>query len=200
MIIQPFMVNSLGKQYTFIDHMAIDSVTERDRVQQVMLVQIALFQDDAKCEALGIDPVGQIGTLGLGVYDGTELVGVFLVAALDYRSGPWADLVNWEVVNEDPAVFYARPMPGFPVLSLDEALDLSTDAAYHMLSQTMPTVGGHRVGFSRFSWAIFKDRDDPASRAMKRVHDHAAADARFQMIEAPDPDEPARTRVDIELA
>ena len=200
MILQPFDVTSQGKTYTFVDRLAIDSDAERERIQQFMLLQLELMQDDAKCAALGISEVGIMGNLGLGAYDGNELVGIFFVAALDYRSGPWADLTNWEVVSNDPAVFHARPMPGFPSLSLEASLDLSTDAVYRMMAETMDTVGGHRVRFGRFSWAIFKDRTDRNSRAMKRVHEHAKADVRFSMIEVADPADPARTRVDIELA
>ncbi len=200
MILQPFTVQSRGKRYTFIDRLAIDSGAEQERIQQMMMLQVEMMQEDARCKALGINEAGAIGNLGFGVHDGAELVGVFMVAALDYRSGPWADLIDWEVVSGDPAIFHARPMPGFPSLDLADALELSTDAAHHLMARNVRTVGGHRVNFQRFSWAIFKDRTDRNSRAMKRVHDAAAGDARFQMIEAPDPDEPARTRVDTELA
>ena len=200
MILKPFDVVSRGKLYTFIDRLAIDSDAERGLVEQVLLAQLDLMQDDAKCAALGIKETGKIGNLEFGVYDDSELVGAFLVTTLDYRSGPWADLVDWEITSNDPAVFYARPMPGFIALPLADALDLSIDSINHMMSMTMPTVGGHEVTFNLFSWALYKDRTDANSVAMKRVHDHAAADGRFQMTEAPDPADAARTRVDIELA
>ncbi len=64
----------------------------------------------------------------------------------------------------------------------------------------MTTVGGYEATFDRLSWAIYKGRTDPNSVAMKQIHDHAAADARFAMTETVDPDDAERTRVDIELA
>jgi hypothetical protein len=123
-----------------------------------------------------------------------------LLATLDYQSGPWRDLVDWEVVSSDPAVFHARPMPAFPALSLDDSLDLSVDSAHHLLSHRLTTVGGTNVEFKRLSWAIYQARTDPASRAVKRMHDKAKADRRFRMTELPDAADAARTRVDIELA
>lgn len=199
MIITPFDVVSRGQRYTFIDRQALDSETERDQIQQFMLGQLALMQDDAKCEALGLPGVGTIGNLGFGAYRDSALIGVFLITSLDYRSGPWEDLVDWVVINSDPAVFHARPMPGFVGLAEPEALDLAVDATYHMMFRRIESVGGTSVEFSRFSWAIFKNRTDPNSKMAKRIHDHAAADGRFEMTEAPDPNEPALTRVDIEL-
>lgn len=200
MILEPFNVVSQGKKFTFIDRLAIDSAAERNTIQQVVLAAIDLMQDDAKCAALGIVESGAVGNLEFGVYEDGELAGVFFIASLDYRSGPWADLVDWEVVSNEPAVFHARPMPGFPALPLDRALDLSTDAVHHMMFRKLRTVGEHEVQFSRFSWALYKDRTDPNSRVMQRVHNHVKNDPRFQMTEMPDPADAARTRVDIELA
>jgi hypothetical protein len=200
MIINPFVVTSRGKEWTFRDREAIDSALERDAIQQFMLLQLEVMQSDAMCDALGLAESGPIGNLGFGVYDGATLSGVFLVAALDYRSGPWADLIDWEVTNSDPAVFHARPMPGFVSLAEEGALALSVDAAHHLLANTMTSVGGCDVEFARLSWAIFKDRGDENSLAAKRIHDAAAADQRFTMTEALDPDDATLTRVDIELA
>lgn len=200
MILQPFTVTSQGKDWTFIDRLAIDSEAERDVIQQLMLAEIDVMQEDAMCAALEIAESCPIGNIGFGVYDGATLSGVFLVASLDYQSGPWADLVDWEVVSADPAVFHARPMPGFPVLSLEDSLALSVDGAHHLLAQRMTSVGGHGVEFRRLSWAIFKDQTDANSLAAKRIHDAAAADSRFTMTEAPDPNDAELTRVDIELA
>lgn len=200
MILAPFDVSSRGKTYTFIDRMAIDSEADRAIIEQMVLVQLELMQDDAKCAALGIDERCNIDNFTLGAYDGAELAGVFLITSMDYRSGPWADLVDWEVIGSGPAVFHARPMPGFPAMSLDASLDLSVEVAHRMMAETINTVGGNQVRFSRFSWALFKDRDDANSRAMQRVHDHAKADARLAMVEVQDPSNSARTRVDIELA
>ena len=199
MIIQPFEGQSGPTRFTFIDSRAIDSDAQREVVQQMMQVQIGLMQEDAMCAALGILEVGIIGNVGLAVYDGSDLVGVTLLASLDYQSGPWADLVDWEIVNSDPAVFHARPMPAFPVLSLDASLDLAVDSAHHLLFRRMTSVAGVGIEFRRLSWAIYKDRDDANSRAAKRIHDRAAADNRFRMTEGPDPADAERTRVDIEL-
>ncbi len=199
MIIQPFDVQSGSRSYTFIDRQAIDSDVDRAIIQQMMQVQIGLMQEDAMCAALGILEVGVVGNLGLAVYDNTALVGVTLLTTLEYQSGPWADLVDWEVVSNDPAVFHARPMPAFPILSLEDSLDLAVDSAYHLLFRRMTSVGGIGVEFRRLSWAIYKDRTDANSRAAKRIHDKAAADIRFRMTEIPDPADAARTRVDIEL-
>jgi hypothetical protein len=203
MILQTFNVTSRGNRYRFMDRQAIDSDAEREAIQQVMGIQLGAMQEDAMCAALGIAEVGAIGNLGFGVYDDRDdtLVGVFLVASLAYQSGPWADLVDWEVVNANaPAVFHARPMPGFPVLPLDDSLDLSTDGAHHLLARRLTSVGGIGVEFRRLSWAIFKDRTDSNSRAAKRIHAAAAADNRFSMSENADPNDAALTRVDIELA
>ena len=201
MILKPFFVNSHGKRWQFVDSNSISADVERERIQQISIAAVALMQDDAKCVALGINEVGVVGNLHFGVYDQADVLrGIFFVAALDYQSGPWTDLVDWQVTSNDTAVFHARPMPGFPLLSLDDALDLSVDSAHHLLFRNIQTVDGFDVNFSRLSWAIYKDRTDPSSRAMKRVHDRAKADARFQMTEAADPADPARTRVDIELA
>lgn len=199
MIINPFDVQSGLTRFTFVDRQAIDSDAERNQVEQFIQMQIAVMQEDAMCAALGIPEVRTIGNLGFGVYDGTDLVGVFLVASLDYQSGPWADLVDWEIISSDPAVFFARPMPGFALLSQTSALDLAVDAAHHFLARRMTSVGGHGVEFRKLSWAIFKDRTDPNSIAAKRIHDKAVADNRFRMTEAPDPNDATLTRVDIEL-
>jgi len=201
MILQPFTVNSSrGKRYDFIDRRAIDSSAERTRVNQAIQASLVVMQQDAMCDAIGLPSVGQADNFGFGVYEGGDFVGVFLVATLTYQSGPWADLIEWEVVSNDPAVFHARPMPAFPVLSLDDSLDLSVDSAHHLLARRLTTVGGVNVEFKRLSWAIFKARTDPASRAVQRVHDKAKADHRFNMVELPDQANAARTRVDIELA
>jgi hypothetical protein len=90
-------------------------------------------------------------------------------------------------------------MPAFPALSLEASLALSVDGAYHLLARRMTTVDQHGVEFRKLSWAIFKSRTDAASRAVKRIHDAAAADRRFRMTEALDPENAERTRVDIEL-
>lgn len=201
MILQPFTVTSGGIAYDFVDSASLSSATERELIQQLMLVQLEVMQDDAKCEALGIGPCGTIPNLGFGVYVGGALSGTFLVAALAYQSGPWADLVDWEVTDPNArAVFHARPMPAFPLLTLEDSLTLSVDSAHHLLTDAMTTVDGHGVGFARLSWAVHKERSDPGSRAVQRVHERAAADARFTMAEALDPDDATLTRVDIELA
>lgn len=201
MILQPFTLTSLGKRWRFVDSNAISSNNQRVLIQQLAQSQVALMQDDAKCAALNIAEVGVVNNFFFGVYDEADVLsGIFFVAALDYQSGPWADLIDWQVTSDDTAVFHARPMPGFPVLSLDDSLELSVDGAHRLLSATVDTVDGFAVGFSRFSWAIYKDRTDRNSRAMKRIHDHAKADSRFAMTESVDPVDPARTRVDIELA
>lgn len=199
MILQPFEVVSGGTTYRFLDAASIDSDVERAQIQTFMAAQLELSQQDAMCAALGIDEVCTVGNLGLGVYDGATLIGVLLVASLAYQSGPWADLTDWEVTNGDPAVFHARPMPGFPLLSLEDSLALSVDAAHHLLAETMTSANGHNVEFTRLSWGIYKDRGDANSRAAKRVHDEAAADARFAMTETADPDDAERTLVYIEL-
>lgn len=201
MIVEPFFVVSAGKRWKFVDSSSISSDIERARIQQISLAAVALMQDDAKCAALGIKEVGAVGNLHFGAYDPDgQLKGILFVAALDYLSGPWADLIDWEVTSNAPAIFDARPMPGFPTISLQESLDLSVDVAHHLLARRTKTVDGFDVEFRKFSWAIYEGRDDPNSRAMKRIHDHAKADGRFSMTETPDPADPARTRVDIELA
>jgi len=200
MILRPFNVNSRGTRYSFIDQLAVDSDAERAAIQQAVQLQLALMPEDAKCAALGIAETGTFGNIQLGVYDGSTLTGAFLLTSLDYQSGPWADLVDWQVTSSDPAVFHGRPMPGFPALSLADSLDLSVDAAHHMLARRIQSVGGHDVKFQRLSWAVFKGRADPRSRAANRVHDKAAADGRFRMTEAPDGNDATLTRVDIELA
>ncbi len=200
MIIQSFFVNSSGKRWRFVDSNSLDSDAERDQIQQFALAQIAVMQQDATCVALGISEVGVIGNVVFGVYDNGTLSGVMLVAALDYQSGPWVDLTDWEVVNNDPAVFHARPMPSFPLLSLEDALTLSVDAAHHLLFRRMTSVDGHSVEFDRLSWALFKNRMDANSTFVKNVHARAKADNRFSMTETIDPSDPERTLVDIGLA
>lgn len=200
MILEPFDIVSRGTRYTFVDWQTIESEAEKDAVFAVMAASLALMQQDAMCKALGIEEVGTVGNFELGVYDGDDLVGITLIASLDYKSGPWADLIDWEVTNPNAdAVFWARPLPWFPPLPLDDSLDLSTDVAHHLLSRRMMSVSGTWVTFSRLSWAIYKDRDDVNSRAEQRVHDHALADSRFTMTELPDPADASRTRVDLEL-
>jgi hypothetical protein len=201
MIIEPFHVNSHGKRWRFVDSQAISSELERTRIQQIAQLQLATMQDDAKCVALGIAESGTIGNLFFGVYDpGGSLAGIFFLAALEYQSGPWEDLVDWSVTSADPAIFHARPMPGFPALTLEDSLELSVDGAHHLLKHRTETVDGFQVEFRRFSWAIYQARTDPNSRAMQRIHDRAASDGRFTMTELPDPADPTRTRVDIEIA
>jgi len=202
MILESFFVNSRGKRWRFTDSNSISSDIERDRIQQISIAAVALMQDDAKCFALGINEVGIVPNLHFGVYDNDDVMaGIFFIAALDYQFGPWADLVDWQVTQPNTtAVFHARPMPGFPSLTLDDSLDLSVDVAHHLLAHRIQTVDGFDVQFSRFSWAIYEARTDPDSRAMQRVHDRAKADSRFTMTESVDPADPARTRVDIELA
>lgn len=202
MILESFFVNSRGKRWRFTDANSITADSERERIQQISIAAVAVMQDDAKCFALGIKETGIVGNLHFGLYDNDDVLsGIFFIAALDYQSGPWVDLVDWQVTQpNDPAVFHARPMPGFPVLPLDDSLDLSVDVAHHLLSRTIQTVDGFGVQFSRFSWAIYEGRTDPNSRAMKRIHDRAKGDGRFAMAESVDLNDPARTRVDIELA
>jgi hypothetical protein len=175
MIVLPFAVRSRNKRYDFIDSKAIDSLAEQTRIQQVITASLQLMQKDAMCEALGIESTTQFTPHGFGVYDGASPVGVFLIAALAHQSGVWRDPHNgdWEVIDSKPAVFHARPMPGFAIPEA-EALDLSTDAAHHFLSsKTLATANGNRIEFRRLSWAIFKARTDPLSQAARRMHEHA---------------------------
>jgi len=201
MIILPFTVRSRNKRYDFVDTQAIDSGAEKTRVQQVITSSLQLMQQDAMCEAIGIQSFTKFQPHGFAVYDGLSPVGIFLVAAVAHQSGVWRDPHNgdWTVIDRHPAVFHARPMPGFS-LPEPEALDLSTNAAHHLLSaKTMRSAGEHKIEFRRLSWAIFKGRADPMSVAAKKMHDHAKADNRFKMTELPDPANAQRTRVDIEL-
>lgn len=200
MILQPFTVNSHGKRWEFVHADSLASDVERDQIQQFARMQLQIMTDDAKCAALGIAEVGVIGNLGFGVYEGGTLSGVFLMASLDYQSGPWSDLVSWEVADANaPVVLHARPLPGFPLLTLDNSLTLSVDAAHHFLARKLQTVDGYDVGFKRLSWAVHKGRNDAGSRAVQRVHERAKADNRFTMIEAADPNDALLTRVDLEL-
>lgn len=201
MILQPFTITSGGTAYDFVDSSSLSSESERDLIQQLMLVQLDVMQDDAKCDAIGVSPCGTIGNVGLGVYVGGTLSGTFLIAALAYQSGPWADLIDWEVTDPNaPIVLHARPMPAFPLLTLEDSLTLSVDSAYHLLTGAMASVDGFGVGFTRLSWAVHKERTDAGSVAVQRVHDRAEADARFAMTQALDPTDATLTRVDIELA
>jgi hypothetical protein len=201
MIISTFDVQSGGKDYTFVDRVAVDNGEERERIQQFIMAQLSIMQQDAMCEAIGIQAVTEFEALGFGVYDRSDLIGVFLIAALAHQSGVWRDPHNgdWEVINSDPVIFFARPMPGFVALPESVALDLSVDSAYHFLAQTLISVGGHDVKFGKLSWAIFKGRTDANSRMAKKIHDYAAVDARFKMTETIDQTDVSRTLVDIEL-
>lgn len=200
MILNPFAITSRGTDWDFAQADSLASDAERDQIQQLLLAQAATMQEDAMCAALGIDPVGAVGNLGFGVYDRGTLGGVLMVAALDYQSGPWLDLVDWEVVDASaPAVFHARPMPVFPLLESEDSDALSVATAHHFLAHRMTTVDGYGVEFRRLSWALFKERTDDNSRAVQRVHEAMKADARFVMTEAPDPNDAALTRVDLEL-
>lgn len=201
MILQPFFVSSRGKRWRFMDSAAISSDEERGRVQQISLAALELMQEDAKCAALGVCDVGNVANIQFGVYDEAQtLSGVLFLGAIDYRSGPWADLTDWQVTSADPVVLHARPMPGFFTLSLADSLDLSIDGAHYLLAGDLQTVDGFSVTFERLSWAIYKDRTDRNSRAMRRVHDYAQADSRLAMTEAADPKDRSRTLVDIGLA
>lgn len=207
MILESFDLNSGQgqdrKRYRFVDRLAVDSPDEQTLIGQFMIMQLAVMQDDAKCAALGLpDCDSAFGNLGFGVYEAGALVGVFLVATLGYQSGPWRDPSggDWTIDNSNPAIFHARPMPGFVTLPEARALDLSTDAAHHFLARRLRTVGGNNAEFHRLSWAIFKGRGDANSQRAKRIHDHAKADNRFRMVEAPDATDPELTRVDLELA
>ena len=199
MILQSFTVSSHGKRWEFVDSASLSSNVERYQIQQFVLSRLADMQDDAKCSAIGAIEFGPIGNVSLGVYESGALVGVFLIAALDYQSGPWANLDDWEVTEPNaPIVLHARPLPSF-FTNLDDSLTLSVDAAHHMLARRLSTFDGYGVEFKRFSWAVHKGRDDAGSRAVQRVHEKAKADNRFSMIETIDPNDAELTRVDIEL-
>lgn len=200
MILNPFTITSNGTRWDFAQADSLASDAERDQIQQLLVAQAATMPQDAMCAALGIDAVGVVGNLGFGVYESGALAGVLMVAALDYRSGPWRDLVDWEVVDGSaPAVFHARPMPVFPLLASEDSDALSVEAAHHFLARRMTTVDDYGVEFRRLSWALFKERTDADSRAVQRVHEAMKADARFVMTEAPDPNDATLTRVDLEL-
>ena len=200
MILQPFTVNSQGKRWSFMQVDVLASDAERRQVQQLLLTQMAAMQQDAMCAALGIDPSGEFGTLSFGAYESGVLAGVLLVVALDYQSGPWRDLGDWEVVNGNaPAVFHARPMPVFPFLAPEDSAVLSADVAHHLLARRMTMVEGYGVEFRRLGWAIFKERTDANSRAVQAIHEAVKADARFTVTETPDSSDAALTHVDVEL-
>lgn len=199
MIINPFEVSLDLRTFTFVDRLSIDSVAEQDAVQQAIIKQLAAAQQDAMCAALGLPELEVIPNFSFGVYEGGSRVGIYMMAANQYISGPWADLVDWKVISSDPAILCGRHMPGFDRLSIEDEQSLSAETTWHFLSQELATAGGHKLSFERVSWAIFEGHTDDTSLRDIGVHNAIVADERLEATMVPDEVDSSLTRVDVEL-
>lgn len=199
MIVQPFDVNVQGpKRFRFVDRMAIDSPVEQQQVQLAITEQLMLAQQDAMCAALGITELEAIPNFGFAVYDDDVRVGVYLLAANQYVSGPWVDVVDWVQTNNDDAIIHGRHMPSFEGLSVEDEQELAMETTWHFLHNNLVTAGGHELKFQKISWAIFTGRTDPKSLRTIGMHNRVVSDPRLKVTMVPDENDASLTRVDAE--
>jgi hypothetical protein len=203
MILKPFTVTSQGTQYRFVERSALDSEALKAQVTQMVQDNHAFSQFEAMCAQLGLSEFGAIPSMRFAVFDGSTLVGIWGLAKLNYISGPWADTINWVVTDpQAPAIWSARPMPGF--LGLDPAVEtqLAVDTAVVLLGQNAPfrSTEDTHVGFTSLHWAVLLTHTDPISVRAQGLHAAAKADGRLSVTETVDPENALRTLVQLELS
>lgn len=203
MILQPFTVISQGTQYRFVDREALDNEAEKLQVDEAITQNLAQAQFEAQCAQLGLAEFGPVPNMRFAVFDNGVFAGVWMLGALGYVSGPWADTIDWVVDNPSaPALWTARPMPGFLGMQpLDEA-KLALDSAVELLGRDAPfrSMQGASVGFNSLHWAIFKAHTDAVSMRARGLHAAAQSDARLRVTETVDPADAHRTLAKLELA
>ncbi len=191
MIIRPFEVAVGQRKYTFIDRESIDSRAAFEVVHNAIIAQLMASQRDAMCDALGLgesDPEGKIPNFGFGVYDERDtFVGAYLMAS------------NEHVGGLDPIMARGRHMPAFGPLGTDEERLLSVETCHRFLVDGLPLIDGRSIQYTRISWAIFEYRSDPGTLRDVGVHTAIVSDSRLQAYIEPDDDDPALSRVDLEL-
>jgi len=200
MILQPFTVASGGKNYTYVDRLAIDSEILKQEVLETTALALDFVQFDATCEELGMSAEGSIPSMKFGVFESGNLCGIWMMGCIQYVSGPWIDTVDWVKSSGVAARFTSRVMPGFLTLADDVEDAIATATAIHLLSRT-PILTSHEnidVCFDSLHWAIYKDRNDPIDQRANRLHDAAVAHAGLDVVETIDPVAADRTLVKLE--
>ena len=134
MILNPFSLRLGPRLFTFVDRMAIDSPIEHQAVQTLIAEALMVSQQDAMCAALGVTETEAIPNFGLGVYENGTRVGIYLMAANRYISGPWEDVIDWVQTSNDPATIHGRHMPMFLGLDADTEKELAAETAWWCLT------------------------------------------------------------------
>jgi hypothetical protein len=202
MIISPFTVRSKNKDYDFVDRDALDSEAHKLTVNAMHAAALNYVQDDALCGNRGLADRGEIDNRILAVFDDGNLIGIWMLGCITYISGPWEDLVSWNVVNPGaPTVLDAVPMSGILGMSLDDEAEFASDTAEKMVSTPnlgMVTGQGTPLGIRKLHYGIFKDHDDPRSERAKSHHAKVQANDRLTVTETAHPTIPHMTLVEIE--
>jgi hypothetical protein len=201
MIIQEFNVRSKNVDYDFVDRDALDSEAEKRQVNAMHAAALAYVQTNALCENRGLADRGEIDNRVLAVYKDGAIIGIWMLGCIEYVSGPWDNLTNWNVVNPGAdAMLSAVPMSGIVGMDEDDEAEFAAMTA-RKLVQT-PNVGllsgqGTPVGFEKIHYGIFKEHDDPVSMRARAHHAKVKADPQLDVIETPHPTIPHLTLVEI---
>jgi hypothetical protein len=208
-IIQPFDVRSKGKRFDFVDVDALDSEADIVEANRRHGAALAYVQTAALCENRGLTD-GDLRRKSMAVFDGGVIVGIWLLGCIEYVSGPWADVVNWDLTNPgEDAILSAVPMSGMirfdgngnpiPTMLEDDEADLAAETALKLVTTPNSLLSGQGtpVGFERLHYGVFKQHDDPISRRAQAHHNKARAHPQLDVTELPDPANPTLTLVTI---
>ncbi len=202
MILQPFTVNSQGTQYRFVEQAALDNEAQKLLVDEAITDNLDAMQHEAQCAQIGLKEFGPVPNMRFAVFDNSTFTGVWMLGALGYVSGPWADTVDWQVTDPNaPAIWTARPMPGFLGMQVLDELKLAVDTATKLLGRGAPfrSVQGTNVEFKSLHWAIYKNHTDRRAVRANALHLAAQSDVRLRVTETADPDDAHRTLAKLEL-
>jgi len=202
MIIQPFNVRSKSKLYSFVDRDALDSESEKARVNALHAAALAYVQTNALCENRGLADRGEIDNRVLAVFDpGQNLIGIWMLGCITYVSGPWEDLINWQVTNPGADVILdAVPMSGILGMTEDDESEFASDTAAKMVST--PNLGlmsgqGAPVGLRKLHYGLFKRQDDSVSKRAQGHHAKVKGNGKLNVTETPHPTIPGLTLVEV---
>ena len=137
----------------------------------------------------------------MAVLDGGSLIGIWMLGCIEYISGPWSDVTNWDLVSPgEPAILSAVPMSGILGMSEDDEADFAAETAVKLV--TTPNVSlasgqGTPVGFSHLHYGVFKEHDDPMSRRAQAHHAKVQGHRGLSVTEAAHPSIQNLTLVEI---
>lgn len=186
MIIQAFTVRSRNKIYDIVDRDAIDSEAVKRQVNKMHAAALAYAQEGGKCKARGLPDRQGLDNWVLAVFDGVELIGIFMLGSITYVSGPWENLQTWEVTEPGAYVHIeAVPMPGVLSMAQDIEEDFAADILDAVLSEPLRMISGQglSVNLDKLHYGILLDLDDTMSKRAQGQHAGMKAHPGLSVVE-----------------